>query len=423
MKKTLLNTALLLLLGGNLTPSSYAQQTTLGTSPDTVPQNRIKVTTREYLPLVETKPLTALLGVGTPLVLFDFTHYMQDRDIRRMRYYYADGYRVHYDDVLMFAPLATAWGMRLAGAGGRSETLLETFTAQAMTIGVESAVVFGGKKITHRRRPDSSGPNSFPSGHTAFAFASAAILDAEYGAEYPWISALGYTAATATGIGRILNNRHWTTDVLTGAGVGLGSAYLGYYLSDLIFHGGNPRRDETLSADGDSRIFSVDKGFQTFLSGVGDYSASRVGLSTGLTVRVPLYRGWGIRAQGLLLESHDNDKDESLHGFLLMGKMDYLHALFGGRLLLDANVGLGYGSEMRLTDGDAEPYETAVPFVTRSLPISMGIGTTVSLMEHFGMRLGADYLYAFNARPYSRDTKKALQGFCLTLSMCYLLPR
>lgn len=46
------------------------------------------------------------------------------------------------------------------------------------------------------------------------------------------------SAAYATGVGRILNNRHWASDVWAGAGVSILSAQLGYILSDLIWHKG-----------------------------------------------------------------------------------------------------------------------------------------------------------------------------------------
>jgi len=45
----------------------------------------------------------------------------------------------------------------------------------------------------------------------------------------------GYTIATLTGFMRVLNNRHWISDVLVGAGIGILSADLGYMFTDLIF--------------------------------------------------------------------------------------------------------------------------------------------------------------------------------------------
>lgn len=91
------------------------------------------------------------------------------------------------------------------------------------------------KYTTKKNRPDNSSNNSFPSGHTATAFMCATILHKEYGMISPWFSFGGYTFAGLTGITRQLNNRHWIGDVLVGAGIGMISTDLGYFLSDLIF--------------------------------------------------------------------------------------------------------------------------------------------------------------------------------------------
>lgn len=84
-------------------------------------------------------------------------------------------------------------------------------------------------------RPDGSSRTSFPSGHTATAFMTATMLRHEYGHLSPWIGIGGYTVATGTGLMRMANNKHWLSDVLTGAGIGILSTEVGYYLGDLLF--------------------------------------------------------------------------------------------------------------------------------------------------------------------------------------------
>ena len=81
-------------------------------------------------------------------------------------------------------------------------------------------------------RPDNSTKNSFPSGHTFTAFTGAEVLRREYGEEYPWIAVAGYTVATIVGMMRIYNNRHWAGDVLAGAGLGILSTTLVYWVLD-----------------------------------------------------------------------------------------------------------------------------------------------------------------------------------------------
>jgi hypothetical protein len=65
---------------------------------------------------------------------------------------------------------------------------------------------------------------SFPSGHTSTVFALATTLSLELGDEAPWVPWVAYPVAAWTGVGRILDQRHWLTDVVAGAAVGIFSA-------------------------------------------------------------------------------------------------------------------------------------------------------------------------------------------------------
>ena len=60
---------------------------------------------------------------------------------------------------------------------------------------------------------------SFPSGHAVSAFAMATVLASEY-AEYPAITFLSYSLATAVSLSRIYDNQHWASDALVGAAFG-----------------------------------------------------------------------------------------------------------------------------------------------------------------------------------------------------------
>ena len=91
-------------------------------------------------------------------------------------------------------------------------------------------MVYPLKKITHQFRPDSSKNNSFPSGHTAEAFASAEFLRMEYKDVSTWYGVAGYAMAITTGYLRMYNNKHWFSDVVAGAGVGMISTKPAYWL-------------------------------------------------------------------------------------------------------------------------------------------------------------------------------------------------
>ena len=60
---------------------------------------------------------------------------------------------------------------------------------------------------------------SFPSGHATVAFALAAALTEETGE--PWVAAAGYGGAVLVGWSRVYENKHWTSDVVAGALVGI----------------------------------------------------------------------------------------------------------------------------------------------------------------------------------------------------------
>ncbi len=111
-----------------------------------------------------------------------------------------------------------------------------------MAVGVNSL-----KYSCRVMRPDGSSRNSFPSGHTATAFMTATMLHKEYGHLSPWYSIGGYTVATLTGVTRQLNNRHWMSDIMVGAGIGILATELGYFLADLIFRDKGLNVSETYS--------------------------------------------------------------------------------------------------------------------------------------------------------------------------------
>ena len=157
-----------------------------------------------------------------------------DKDIYTLRNDAIPGFRYHYDDYLQYAPAGVVIGLKAFGYEGRS-SWGRMLVSDAFSAAVMAGAVNGLKYTVGRLRPDGSRHNSFPSGHTATTFMTAAMLSKEYGWKSPWFSIGGYTVAAVTGVSRIMNNRHWLTDVLAGAAIGIGSVHLGYYLADLIF--------------------------------------------------------------------------------------------------------------------------------------------------------------------------------------------
>lgn len=94
--------------------------------------------------------------------------------------------------------------------------------------GVETAAVTAGvtlilKYSVKEWRPDHSNQHSFPSGHSAVSFASAAYLQRRYG--WAW-GAPAYAISAYVGWGRCFSKKHHWYDVVAGAAIGAGSAYI-----------------------------------------------------------------------------------------------------------------------------------------------------------------------------------------------------
>ena len=169
-------------------------------------------------------------------------------------------FKTGIDDYAQFLGPAMVVGLKLGGYEGRSDWP-RLLASAAMGYGIMAGLVNGIKYSAKEMRPDGSQANSWPSGHTATAFVGATLLHKEYGlTRSPWFSVAGYGAATATGVMRVLNNRHWVSDIMSGAGIGIMSTELGYALCDLMFKGkGLLRNDLEVDLENPS-FFSISMG-------------------------------------------------------------------------------------------------------------------------------------------------------------------
>ncbi len=133
------------------------------------------------------------------------------------------------ENYLEYAPAVAVYGLNLAGIKGEHNLRDETFI-----LGISAIIMYSTtaatKSISKEWRPDGSDTKSFPSGHTATAFAAAEFMRREYKDVSPWYGIAGYAAAAATGSLRMYNNRHWLSDVIAGAGVGILSTDIAYWV-------------------------------------------------------------------------------------------------------------------------------------------------------------------------------------------------
>ena len=209
-------------LMGKDTISVPMRTDTVSLRTDTVPVRTDRV--------MEVRPLAAM-----PLLILAATAAPQaDWHIRNIRNRYFPHLRMHWDDYVQFAPLALSLSLPACGITPRGGSAYH-YTAHSFAVGIALLGVLGTKYTVGRLRPQGNSHNSFPSGHTATAFLGAELLDLAYGEHYPLLASFGYLTASLTAYGRILNNRHWGSDVLAGAAAGILSADAGYWLADLVW--------------------------------------------------------------------------------------------------------------------------------------------------------------------------------------------
>jgi hypothetical protein len=137
------------------------------------------------------------------------------------------------DNYLQWSPAIAVYGLNLVGIKGRHNFRDRTFIFGIVTL-LQGSSAYAMKRISKEDRPDNSNTLSFPSGHTATAFAAAEFMRMEYKDVSPWYGIAGYTAAAATGYLRMYNNKHWLSDVITGAGIGILSTEAAYYLYPVV---------------------------------------------------------------------------------------------------------------------------------------------------------------------------------------------
>ena len=206
------------------------------------------------------------------------------------------------DYTQFFGPVMTV-GLKLGGVEGRSDWP-RLLASAGMSYAIMAAFVNGIKYTASEMRPDGSTANSWPSGHTATSFVGATILHKEYGlTRSPWYSVAGYGVATATGVMRILNNRHWISDVLSGAGIGILSTELGYAIGDVLFKGKGLLRNDFVSTNENPSFFAISMGMGYGLKNlsfdVNDYEyLEEIGESPQPPVNIDFHTASVVDAEG-----------------------------------------------------------------------------------------------------------------------------
>lgn len=125
------------------------------------------------------------------------------------------------DNYTRYAPIVELYTADVMGIKAKNHWFDQTKNL-TLSIIITDFITFKIKKISNKTRPIGSGnPDSFPSAHTSSAFVSATVIYQEFKDTSPILAYSGYGFATTTGALRIMNNAHWLSDVLVGAGIGM----------------------------------------------------------------------------------------------------------------------------------------------------------------------------------------------------------
>lgn len=357
------------------------------------------------------------------LVGLSVASWQADNNVRTIRNRYTPDFRSTLDNYTQYAPAATVFALKAAGVKGRNKLGRSAINWGGGML-VMGGLVNGLKYSTKVMRPDGSTRNSFPSGHTATAFMNATFMHKEYGHINPLYSVLGYSMATYTGVSRSLNNRHWLSDILAGAGIGILSTELSYLIIDNFYKNkGDFFTPFDVREELDKPSFvSVRLGQAFYLDDFKSFG--KLGLEGALESAYFFNRKWGIGGEiGFMHmpfereaidlfewdELPPNISNQQLDvqslGFASLMVGGYYNKTLSSKFLLQGKVltgiGTGIGGNIDFIadrDENGVVSEIDVPFLEYSVATSWVVGGGISLTgmvaPTMGLSLYADYKYA-----------------------------
>lgn len=173
----------------------------------------------------ETKQIivpSALMLAGTGALLTE----KRNVEVQQNKNFLAFGNYV--EDYAQFMPHISVYAFELSGIKPKTDF----WNRSAIMLKGEALAllsVTGLKYMIKQPRPDGSNTYGFPSGHTVNAFAGATMLSIEYGEQYLWMPYAAYAVAAGVGAMRVVHNKHYWSDVIFGAGLGILSMKVAYW--------------------------------------------------------------------------------------------------------------------------------------------------------------------------------------------------
>lgn len=357
-----------------------------------------------------------------PAVFFGLSAatWQADEDVRAVRNRYVPDFQNKLDNYTQYAPGALAFGLKLSGVKGRNRlgrSAISWGGGMLIMGGLVNAIKYSARVM----RPDGTSRNSFPSGHTATAFMNAAFLHKEYSQVNSLYSVVGYSMSTYTGISRSLNNRHWLSDILAGAGIGILSTELSYLIVDSFYKN---KGDFFTSFDGryeiDNPTFVSIKTGSAFYLDMDSFGS--MGLEGAIEGAYFFNKRWGIGGElsfmhfpfkqatlDILSESElaegfvNPEIDIQSLGFTSLMVGGYYSKFLSSKLILQGKVltgiGTGVGGDIDIkAEIEGESGENNIPFMEYSVKKTWvaggGVSLTALIAPTLGLSVYVDYKYA-----------------------------
>jgi membrane-associated phospholipid phosphatase len=157
---------------------------------------------------------------------------LDDDIMHQVKTRYPD-FHTNAEDYLIWAPSASIYLMDALHVKTR-HSFQEHLILDAGSMIVAGGVGFVMRKISGNIDAYNTHNTNFPSGHTVNVFRGAEIVHQELKETHPVWSYSGYLVATTVGVLRIYNKDHLLTEVLAGAGLGILSTKLTYWVFDKV---------------------------------------------------------------------------------------------------------------------------------------------------------------------------------------------
>lgn len=253
-------------------------------------------------------------------------------------------------------------------------------TNAAMGFGLNAGVTELMKRAVFELRPDRSDYESFPSRHASYAFNIGSIISyGLYGYSPFWVSG-AHIIADGVAMQRVLNSRHFPSDVLAGAAIGIASNEAAHAIGRAIFKSKNHCYfdAENLSSLTVSTVALIP------LSSRGEGLSAGCGVESSMTLSVAMDSWWGygvslrLRSQPIYVNDVYSDAMNSVG----LSAMCYLFKpVFDGQWALGVNVS---GGPTRNFDRPLNCVESWSAILNASMSLSKQVSRKLSIGGEIG---------------------------------------